>query len=261
MMNLFPQLTNIFGDLKGLVFNIARYCESLTKAGEYRKIDKFSKSNHCFTEITSSTWKFCNELYWEKMFFPINWKEPKQKCRLRNNRFSFSFIIATGVLKKHFFPTTIKLSVLRCLVSLTIIAFVYNTAIQHAAPFTCYGYHIMFCVEFAPIYLSLFMLLDCFTIDSKIFIICSPVKKPLNLARQAFLRYRRNRHCRQARRFDCVLVVTCQKLKCHVQGNRLKAIRRMNASQVSLTFIFKTLSSETLLSFQFSMFFNGKVKK
>ena len=105
------------------------------------------------------------------------------------------------------------------------------------------------------------MLLDCFSIDSKIFIICSPVKKPPNLARQAFLRYRRNRHCRQARRFDCVPFVTCQKLKCHVQGNRLKAIRRTNASQVSLMFIFKTLSSEIFLSFQFSMFFNGKVKK
>ena len=105
------------------------------------------------------------------------------------------------------------------------------------------------------------MLLDFFSIDSKIFIICSPVKQPRNLARQAFLRYRRNRHCRQARRFDCVPFVTCQKLKCHVQGNRLKAIRRTNASQVSLMFIFKTLSSETFLSFQFSMFFNGKVKK
>ena len=104
------------------------------------------------------------------------------------------------------------------------------------------------------------MLLDCFSIDSKIFIICSPVKKPPNLARQAFLRYRRNRHCRQARRFDCVPFVTCQKLKCHVQGNRLKAIRRTNASQVSLMFIFKTLSSETFLSSQFSMFFNRKVK-
>ena len=105
------------------------------------------------------------------------------------------------------------------------------------------------------------MLLDCFSIDSKIFIICSPVKKPPNLAKQAFLRYRRNRHCPQARCFDCVPSVTCQKLKCHVQGNRLKAIRRTNASQVSLMFIFKTLSSETFLSFQFSMFFNGKVKK
>ena len=117
----------------------------------------------------------------------------------------------------------------------------------------------MFCVEFAPIYLFLFMLLDCFSIDSKIFIICSPVKKPPNLARQAFLRYQRNRHCRQARRCDCVPFVTCQKLKCHVQGNRLNAIRRTNASQVSLMFIFKTLSSEIFLSFQFSMFFNGKV--
>ena len=105
------------------------------------------------------------------------------------------------------------------------------------------------------------MLLDCFSIESKIFIICSPVKKPPNLARQAFLRYRRYRHCRQARRFDCVPSVTCQKLKCHVQGNRLKAIRRTNASQVSYMFIFKTLNSETVLSFQFSMFFNGKVKK
>ena len=105
------------------------------------------------------------------------------------------------------------------------------------------------------------MLLDCFSIDWKIFVICSPVKNTPNLATQAFLRYRRNSHCRQARRFDCVPFFTCQKLKFHVQGNRLKAIRRTNASQVSLMFIFKTLSYETFLSFQFSMFFNGKVKK
>ena len=86
------------------------------------------------------------------------------------------------------------------------------------------------------------------------------IKRPPCLARQAFLRYRRNRHCRQARHFDCVPFVTRQKLKCHVQGNRLKVIRRTNASQVSLMFIFKTLSSETFLSSQFSMFFNRKVK-
>ena len=75
-----------------VVFHIARHYESLTKAGEYRKINKFSKSNHCFIEITSLTWKFRN-----------------------------------------FFCNNHKLSVLRCLVSLTIIAFVYNTAIQLAA--------------------------------------------------------------------------------------------------------------------------------
>ena len=80
------------------------------------------------------------------------------------------------------------------------------------------------------------------------------------MARQAFLRYRRNRHCRQTRPFDCMPFVTCQKLKCHVQGNSLKAIGQTNASQVSLMFIFKTLSSETFLSSQFSMFFNRKVK-
>ena len=96
------------------------------------------------------------------------------------------------------------------------------------------------------------MLLDCFSIDLKIFIICSPVKKPPNLARQAFLRYRRNHYCRQ-KRFDCVPFVTCQKLKYHVQGNRLKAIRGTNASQVSLMFIFKMLSSGTI--FKFSIYY------
>ena len=57
-------------------------------------------------------------------------------------------------------------------------------------------------------------------IDSKVCIICSPVKKPPNLARQAYPRYQRNWHCWQARHFDCVVFVMFQKLKCHVQGNR-----------------------------------------
>ena len=163
------------------------------------------------------------------------------------------------VFNKKIFCNNHKLSVLRFLVSLTIIAFIYKTAIQLAARFTCQGYCTMFCVDFAPIWLSLFMLLDCLLIQKDLQYVVQ-LKKPPNLARQAFLRYRRNRHCRQTRPFDCMPFVTCQKLKCHVQGNSLKAIGQTNASQVSLMFIFKTLSSETFLSSQFSMFFNRKVK-
>ena len=53
------------------------------------------------------------------------------------------------------------------------------------------------------------MLLDCLLIQEYLKYVVQS-EKPPSLARQAFLTYR-NQHCQQARRFDCVLIVMCQK--------------------------------------------------
>ena len=58
---------------------------------------------------------------------------------------------------------------------LTIIASIYKIAIQLTARLSCYGSYTIFCANFAPIYLSLFMLLSRLFMDSKIFKICSPI--------------------------------------------------------------------------------------
>jgi len=118
---------------------------------------------------------------------------------------------------------------------LTIIASIYKTAIQLTARLSCYGYYTMFCVNLAPIYLSLFMLVSSLFMDSKIFKICSPIKRPPCLPRQAFLRYRRNQHCSQVRHFEYVLIDTWQKVK-------MSHARRKNAGQVSLMLISKCLA-------------------
>ena len=54
---------------------------------------------------------------------------------------------------------------------LTIIASIYKIAIQLTARL----YYTIFSANFAPIYLSLFMLLSRLFMDSKIFKICSPI--------------------------------------------------------------------------------------
>ena len=78
----------------------------------------------------------------------------------------------TAPLTNTFFATTINCQFLRCLVLLTIIAFIWNTAIQLTARVSCYGvtqFSVLTLQQFSQ--LSLFMLF----IDSKVFKICSPV--------------------------------------------------------------------------------------
>lgn len=121
-------------------------------------------------------------LIWWCPFFPNPLKEAQTKIRFWKNRFSFYFILATGVrVTNKFVATTISCQFLRWL---TIIASIYKTTIQLTARLSCYGYYTIFCVNFAPICLSsLFMLLSRLFMDSKIFKICSPIKRPPCLAR------------------------------------------------------------------------------
>ena len=165
-------------------------------------------------------------LIWWCPFFPNPLKGAQTKIRFWNNRFSFYFC-----LTNKFVATTISCQFLRWL---TIIASIYKTAIQLTALLSCYGYYTIFCVNFAPIYLSLFMLLSRLFTDSKIFKICCPIRPPC-LARQAFLRYRRNQHCWQVRHFEYMLIDMWQKVK-------LSRTRRKNVGQVSLIFISKCLA-------------------
>ena len=84
MMDLFSQLSNIFGDLKGH-FYFARHCQCLTNAGEFREVNESYKSllYICiYSKITLRTWKFLQRVVLGKHFFLICWKEPEQKSRV-----------------------------------------------------------------------------------------------------------------------------------------------------------------------------------
>ena len=146
MCSKFPS-RNLIGDLFFfLIFVSHIFCDF---CWWWTCFDKFSKSNHCFIEITSRTWKFfATSCTGKKCFSQSIERNPNKNAAYEI--INFLFPLSSLQVFKHF-RNNHKLSILRCLVLLTIIAFVYKTAIQLAARFTCYGYHIIFCVEFAPI--------------------------------------------------------------------------------------------------------------